>query len=155
MIVRTRNDRIGDMGSRLFIPKMMTYNLKAKLGITPNFSGMHEANANTSLVYHAGDWCAYYCTIDNRSYNRRCCFWQALKNLPRALFDTFCGGGGVVVVSGMLLCVVLQLSLRLMLRRMTESLLPKVLLRPCVPPTCCLWRLSFPSSNFCTPHLFY
>eukprot|EP00903_Cladosiphon_okamuranus_P013499 g12573.t1 len=46
--------KIGDLASRLFIPKMMMYNLKAKLGVTPNFSGMHESTANTSLVYHAG-----------------------------------------------------------------------------------------------------
>eukprot|EP00903_Cladosiphon_okamuranus_P013500 g12574.t1 len=46
--------KFGDLASRLVIPKMMIYNLKAKLGVTPNFSGMHESTANTSLVYHAG-----------------------------------------------------------------------------------------------------
>eukprot|EP00752_Nemacystus_decipiens_P007044 g6317.t1 len=46
--------KMGDMADRLFLPKMMLYNLKVKLGLVPDFLGMHEANANTSLVFHAG-----------------------------------------------------------------------------------------------------
>eukprot|EP00752_Nemacystus_decipiens_P006247 g5634.t1 len=46
--------KIGDMANRLFLPKMMLSVLKVKLGLLPDFEGMHEATANTSLVFHAG-----------------------------------------------------------------------------------------------------
>lgn len=43
------------MGSRLFLAKMMLFSLKIKLGIMPDFDGMKESTANTSLEFHAGD----------------------------------------------------------------------------------------------------
>ena len=53
-VVCNQHDRIGDMANGLFLPKMMMYNLQMKLGLVPDFMGMHEVTANTSLVFHAG-----------------------------------------------------------------------------------------------------
>lgn len=47
--------RLGDMASRVAIPKMLMFSLKTRLGLTPDFRGLHEATANTSLAFHAGE----------------------------------------------------------------------------------------------------
>ena len=39
----------------------MMYSLQAKLGVIPDFLGMHESPANTSLVFHAGDFPRHRC----------------------------------------------------------------------------------------------
>ncbi|CAM9134879.1 unnamed protein product [Pylaiella littoralis] len=46
--------KMGDFGTRLGFPKMMLEMLKAKLGVVPDFRGMKESTANTSLEFHAG-----------------------------------------------------------------------------------------------------
>lgn len=55
----TRNS-LGDMASRLFLAKLMVLSLKIKLGVTPDFDGMKESTANTSLEFHAGDAATRY-----------------------------------------------------------------------------------------------
>lgn len=35
--------------------KLMLFGLKTKLGLMPDFAGMKESTANTSLEFHAGD----------------------------------------------------------------------------------------------------
>ena len=45
---------VGDMQSLLGLPRILTFETKAILGIVPDFRGENESTANTSLVYHAG-----------------------------------------------------------------------------------------------------
>ena len=47
--------RFGDLGSGLAIPKMLIYNLKTRLGLAQDWTGIHESTANTALQFHAGD----------------------------------------------------------------------------------------------------
>ena len=63
---------------------MMLYNLQAKLGIVPDFMGTHEANANTSLVYHAGDH-----TFDSGGDAVAVRFWvrDSCPGQPKSQFD--------------------------------------------------------------------
>lgn len=53
-ICGTRFVRLGDMQSRLFIPMILVYILKKKLGVIPDFEEELESTSNTALQYHAG-----------------------------------------------------------------------------------------------------
>lgn len=46
---------VGDVASRLAIPRLVSYVLKKKLGLVFDREGLKESNCNTSLEYHAGD----------------------------------------------------------------------------------------------------
>ena len=43
------------MASRLVIPKMLLFSLKARLGLVLDGRAQHESTANTSLEFHAGE----------------------------------------------------------------------------------------------------
>lgn len=47
-------DRLGDLNSKLAVPRMILYSFKKKMGVIPDFESELESTANTSLVYHAG-----------------------------------------------------------------------------------------------------
>ncbi|CAM9409361.1 unnamed protein product, partial [Hapterophycus canaliculatus] len=45
---------LGDWSSRVGMVKFMLHGLKSKMGLVPDFEGMKETTANTSLEFHAG-----------------------------------------------------------------------------------------------------
>ncbi|CAM9960416.1 unnamed protein product [Ectocarpus sp. 6 AP-2014] len=45
---------MGDLSSKLSVPKLLLGTLKEKLGVLPDFRALRETNANTSLEFHAG-----------------------------------------------------------------------------------------------------
>ncbi|CAN0407534.1 unnamed protein product, partial [Ectocarpus sp. 8 AP-2014] len=45
---------MGDLSSKLSVPKLLLSTLKEKLGVLPDFRTLRETSANTSLEFHAG-----------------------------------------------------------------------------------------------------
>lgn len=140
------NIRIGEMSSRLFLLKMMVVSLKEKLGVYPSLNKEKETSANTSLVFHAGDFRRRSRGLHTLPYARVCCLRPESIHRGRVLILPWY----IVVLVMMLMLMLLMLGCSgFLTTRRADLFHAEVLLRPIlhVPPCDgCL----HPSSNLST-----